>query len=603
MADIIVTEQSGGVTATFTLNLSSPSTVAIGGSFGVLAGTATAGADFTAASGNFTINPGQTSTTVNVAVLDDLLVEPIETFVLHITELSNATYTGTDTELWAIGEIGDDDTPLPLINVDDIVVDEGAGLAEFVVRLSAPSNEVVSVRYDTSNATAVANGDYNAVFSEILTFAPGEMVKTVQIALADDVSVEQDEVFYLNLSGATNAIIGRTEVTATIIDNDGATGTPILSVSDPVVDESIGEAVFTLSLDRPSTGTVTVDYTTAPDTADIQDYTPVSSTASFGPGEVVQTVRVPIVDDGLAEAIERFDLVLTNVSGATLPVDRGTATIDASDQAEALLPLINVDDLLVDEGAGFAEFVVRLSAPSSEEVSVRYDTSNATAVANGDYNAIFSEFLTFAAGETLKTVRIPIVDDLLVEPDETFLLNLSNAINATIGTDTVVATIRDNDGGAPAGVAIVPLADILLDEGGSISRTVTFTDGDDNGANGWTYEVDWESDGVVDESGIIAAGSNSFNIVQNYPDGPNSETVSVKVIDQAGVDEDTATFAVAVNNVVPVLTLSGAASVDEGSAYTLSMVSLTDPGDDTVSSYSINWGDGSAATVVNALGC
>ena len=488
---------------------------------------------------------------------------------------------------------------MPMIEVADVVVDEGAGFAEFVVRLSAPSSEVVTVQYDDGQGTANSN-DYNTFNIQTLSFDPGQTVQTVRVAIVDDTDVEPDELFYLNLSNPTNALIGRTQITATIIDNDGAAGAPELSISDPVIDESAGEAIFVLRLDRPGTTTVTADYTTANGTATEADYTPVSGSVSFVPGEMVQIVRVPVTDDTLAEPIERFDLVLSNVSGATLPDDRGTATIGESDQPVAALPMIEVADVVVDEGAGFAEFVVRLSAPSSEVVTVQYDDGQGTANSN-DYNTFNIQTLSFDPGQTVQTVRVAIVDDTDVEPDETFQLVLSNATNATIATPSVTTTILDNDGPQADGVEIAPIADVIVAEGGNRSVTVAFTDGNDDGTAGWTFQVDWDDDGSIDQQGSIAAGATSFVISRTFPDGPASQTARVRVIDEAGTDEATASFTVTIDNVPPSLSLAGADIAAEGDVYTLSgLDTLLDPGQDTPTAYVIDWGDGSSESFTPA---
>jgi hypothetical protein len=167
------------------------------------------------------------------------------------------------------------------LNVDDIVVGEKDGFAEFVVRLNAPSTAAVSVNYFTSNGSAVANPDYIGVSGK-LTFAPGEMVKTVEVPIIDDTAVEAKENFFFNLSSPTGgAVIGKDTALATIIDNDAASGTPVMAVSGPVVDETAGEAHFTITLDRPSTGIVSVNYATQAGTADAADFSATAGILSF----------------------------------------------------------------------------------------------------------------------------------------------------------------------------------------------------------------------------------------------------------------------------------------------------------------------------------
>src|SRR5207245_2157549 len=84
---------------------------------------------------------------------------------------------------------------------------------------------------------------------------------------------------------------------------------------------------------------------------------------------------------------------------------------------------------------------------------------------------------------------------------------------------------------------------------------------------------------------------NSSSITHMYADGPNSYTISATATDEDGTYSAGNMIPVNVINVAPTLTLSGAASVNEGSLYTLNMSSF-DPGADTITHWTINWGDG-----------
>ncbi len=83
---------------------------------------------------------------------------------------------------------------------------------------------------------------------------------------------------------------------------------------------------------------------------------------------------------------------------------------------------------------------------------------------------------------------------------------------------------------------------------------------------------------------------NPSSATHTYADGPNGYTISATATDEDGTYSAGNTVSVAVNNVAPTLTLSGAASVNEGSPYTLNL-SSSDPGADTITSWTINWGD------------
>jgi len=134
--------------------------------------------------------------------------------------------------------------------------------------------------------------------------------------------------------------------------------------------------------------------------------------------------------------------------------------------------------------------------------------------------------------------------------------------------------------------------DVSLEEGNTLTRTITFSDVEDTHADGWTYSVNF-GDGSTLETGSIAAGIDSFDINHTYTDGDANHDVSVTVTDVVG-DADTKGFAVIVNNVVPTIALVGAPEVNTDTSYTLNLGAVTDPGDDAVTSYIVDWGDGSS---------
>jgi len=100
----------------------------------------------------------------------------------------------------------------------------------------------------------------------------------------------------------------------------------------------------------------------------------------------------------------------------------------------------------VSESVGSVAFTVSRNFGSQGTATVNYATTNGTATAGSDYTAVAGT-LTFLDGETSKTITIPIIDDSVFEPSETFTLSLSNPTGgATLGpTATAIVTILDND--------------------------------------------------------------------------------------------------------------------------------------------------------------
>jgi hypothetical protein len=109
-------------------------------------------------------------------------------------------------------------------------------------------------------------------------------------------------------------------------------------------------------------------------------------------------------------------------------------------------PSVSVDGASAAEGNGSTtlSFPVTLSASTPLPVSVSYATSNGTASAPADYTSATGT-VTFAPGETSKTIDVTVVGETVYEPDETFTVALSNPVNATIGTGSATGTIQNDD--------------------------------------------------------------------------------------------------------------------------------------------------------------
>ena len=110
-------------------------------------------------------------------------------------------------------------------------------------------------------------------------------------------------------------------------------------------------------------------------------------------------------------------------------------------------PSLSISDSSVKEGHSgtvAATFTIALSEPCTQPVTVAYATGNGSAIAGSDYQAA-SGTLTFAPGETSKTITVPVNGDRLGEPNETFVVNLSSPTNATIADGVGVGTIADDE--------------------------------------------------------------------------------------------------------------------------------------------------------------
>jgi len=235
-----------------------------------------------------------------------------------------------------------------------------------------------------------------------------------------------------------------------LLSGNTVPSTPALSVGSVSKAEGNGgtsNLAFTVNMSKASATPVTVQYATSNGTASAgQDYTATSGTITFAAGETSKTVNVAVSGDATAEADETFTLTLSNASGATIATATATGTITDDDTPPAP-PTVSIGNASKSEGnSGTSNmtFTVTLSKAATSAVSVQYATSDGTATVGNDYVS-GSGTLTFAAGETSKTVNIAVNGDAVNEPDETFVVTLSAPSGVTIAGATGTGTITNDD--------------------------------------------------------------------------------------------------------------------------------------------------------------
>jgi chitinase len=409
IGDAAVIEGPAGSTATasFFVSLSAPAGTPVMVRYATADGTATAGADYTARGGTLTIPAGLVAATLSVTVRGDGSVEPDETFTVTLEGPGPAVVPLARAQ--ATGVITTDDFGLSIADAAVGEGDEGATDAVFAVSLTSPAPEAVSVRYATAARTAAAGSDYTTT-SGTLTFPPGETTQEVSVLVQGDTLHEADETFAVTLSAPTGGgVLVDASAVGTITNDDAA---PSLSIGDAAVTEvdpgANVSAVFTVTLSEPSGQPITVDYATANGSAVAPgDFTAKAGTLTFAAGTTSRTIAVAVVGDNVVEGDESFFVNLSNPdpAGVVLADGRGVGTVTTDDFG------LSIDDVTVaegDAGTSDAAFTVTLSSPRSSLVTVRYATANGTAVAGSDY-AAGSGTLTFAPGETAKTLAVPVL--------------------------------------------------------------------------------------------------------------------------------------------------------------------------------------------------
>jgi hypothetical protein len=440
VSDQTVDEASGQ--GAFVVTLDKPSTGNVSISYATVNGTALAGSDYTApATQTLTFTPGEMVKVVTVDLINDSLAEGREYFDLKLSSPVGATLLAQPTGRASIGANDATAAALPLITVADAVADEPSAFLEFVVSLSAPSTQAVSVSYNNSNLTAANGSDYVALTST-LTFAPGETTKVVKIPVLNTAGVEPAEVMTLNLFSAVNATIARAFAVGTISDNDMASGTPKISVSDGIVNESEPRVTFTVTLDKPSTSQVTVKYATADGNATAgSDYSAQAlQTLVFAPGEVSKSVYVDLRDDAARSRPEFFDLTLSSAVNALIADPRGHMVIAQSEAPTVAIPVISASSIAATEGSSLPGIRCR----AERAVDADGERVVQQQQRHGSRQRLRARPVpSCSSPATIHTLKIPLIDNVAVEPARPSAQSLQPA-QATVGTSSVIGTILDN---------------------------------------------------------------------------------------------------------------------------------------------------------------
>jgi len=324
--------------------------------------------------------------------------------------------------------------------------DLGVRALQFVVRLTQPATNVVTVDYFTSDLTATNGVDYLAT-NGTLTFALGQTTNIVTVLMLGDLVDENNKTLQLNLTNNAGAPMFNPQVVGTILDDD-----PLeLTIANASVVEgnsgALTSLVFFITLNKPVDYPCSVDYVTSDSSArSPDDYLATSGLLYFQPGETSRTAIVSVVGDNFREnATEIFFLNLSNPTNVTIIRNRGTGAIVEDDP----LPVLSVSPLTFVEGnSGTNQYVinVRLTGVTTLTTTVGYNLSNnlGTATRNLDYVGRNGS-LSFPVGVTNQTISLGVIGDALIEPNETIVMLLSNVVNAAAVSTNIVHTILDDD--------------------------------------------------------------------------------------------------------------------------------------------------------------
>lgn len=392
-------------------------------------------------------------------------------------------------------------------------VKEGATFSIAITATGAPT-PILTATGLPAGVTFVDNLDGTATLSGSTT-AVGDNV--IDLSAWNGVDPADEPTFTLKVMPVFSATYVTVSDATTVETNSGA-----------------HHVTFTLTRRGNATATSSVTVSTTGGTATAgSDFTTLASTlVTFAAGERTKTVTVSVSGDTSPEANETFGLNVSSPVGTTISDNSGTATIVNDDAT-----YVSVRDVNITEGNTGAKtllFTVTRSGSTSDPVAVTAATANGTAVAGTDFTALPPTLVSFAAGERTKTVAVAVTGDMAAESSETFQLNLTSPVGATVSDASGTATIVDND--SPPGLVpttFFSVGDASVVEGRSGTRSAVLTvkrTGNTTGSSSVDYATEDDTADISDYS--QTSGTLFFSA------GETTKTVTVGVLGDRLLEAD-----------------------------------------------------------------
>ena len=429
-----------GGDATFTVSATPSPTTALTVNL-----TVSQSGSFGAATGADTVTiPATGSATYTVSTTNDNTDEPDGSVTATLSTGTGYTVSGTSNA--ATVAVSDDDDPLPATPVISIAassgIAEGSDATFTVTANPAPSTAL------TVNLTVSQTGSFGATTGADTVTIPTTGSATFTVSTTNDSTDEADGSVTASLSTGTGYTVSGTSNAATVAvsdDDDPPAVTPTISIAAGSSITEGANASFTLTASPPPTAALTVNVTISQ--SGIFGATTGSRTVSI-PTSGSLTFTVSTTNDSTDESDGSVTATVTTGSGYTVSSNNGVAiaAVSDNDPAPSGPPTVTVSDASGNEGDGHLTFTVTLSHANPETIKFRYGAFDRSATMGQDFNIEYKEF-TLNAGDTTLDIDVPIIDDNVIEDDETFNLFVYAMSGITLSPYFTYAdgTIRDND--------------------------------------------------------------------------------------------------------------------------------------------------------------
>lgn len=437
-------QEEGQNPGTFTFSRTGPVDKDITVEFAVT-GSASPNTDYVPLPRSIVIPAGLDSVTLDVIPIEDQTAEIAESVKVTLSRVAGSKINPDKTRATVL--IVDNDGTIEFTQ-STYTTRENVGTLQVPVRRFGLVSLAQSVDYRITGGTATAGVDYKAAAAGTLFFGPGETLKNISLVISNDLLVEADESIDLvleNTSGGTPLSGQRT--TTVVIQSDDTEfrfSTNHFYFSErtnnaPIVIQRVGPASGAASVTLVVTnGSLVVSNGFALDEA---DFRATNRVVNFADGVSNVTVLVRLVDDFDVEGDELVSLSLTNASAGIL-LGKDAASVLQIQDDDCRIEFAE-DSIRVNEFDGAALVDVRRVGGILNTVLVDFRSADGTAVAGQDFvrtngtltflsnrnvqDTNGSGSLVFLPGQSNLTLRIPLLDDVTGEGEETFNVRLSNA--------------------------------------------------------------------------------------------------------------------------------------------------------------------------------
>ncbi len=423
--------------------------------------SASGAASFSATTASVTFGVGQASKTVTLDPTGDTTVEPNETILLNLVA-GTGYIVGTLTPVTTT--ITNDDAEVSVAVAPASVTEDGTPNLVYTFTRVGATASALTVNY-TVSGSATLTTDYAQTGAATFTasagtvsIAAGQTTKTIIINPVADTLIESDETVILTLAAAPTYSIGTANAaTGTIANDDPRVSLAVTPAS--LLENGTGNATYTFTRTGPTTNLLTVSFDVGGTATFNSDYatsgaasfSETTGTVTFAAGQASKTVIVDPTSDTQVEANET--VVLTLAAGMDYVIGSPLAAMAtiANDDAEVT---VSVSPSSVEED-GTTNLIYTFSRVglTTSALTVSF-TVGGTATFSSDYSqtgaAAFNATVgsvSFAAGQSTKSVTINPTGNTTAEPDETVIPTVTPAANYSVGTaNSAIGTILNDDG-------------------------------------------------------------------------------------------------------------------------------------------------------------